>query len=277
MTIKNFIPTIWTARLLRNLDKKLVYGNAVNRDYEGEIKRYGDTVKINQMGDVTVKDYTDGKIEDPEDLQSNQTILKIDQAKYFNFRVDDIDAAQSNVPLVDKGMNRAAYAIQDEIDRHIAGFVKDAKVKVLGQEVDIDNAYDLLVDLGVKLDENNIGRPGRFIILPPFYLGLISKDPRFTKDFKILENGLVEGAHVAGFTIYMSNNVPVTAGKYSIMAGTEEAISYAGQVEKIEPYRPEASFADALKGLFVYGAKVVEPAALCKFEVSLKKTGTDAA
>ncbi|MGM8224806.1 P22 coat protein - protein 5 domain protein, partial (plasmid) [Clostridium perfringens] len=75
MSVKNFIPQIWSARLLANLDKNLVYANAVNRDYEGEIKKFGDTVKINQMGDVTVKDYKGGAIEDPEELNSNQTIL----------------------------------------------------------------------------------------------------------------------------------------------------------------------------------------------------------
>lgn len=263
MSVKNFIPTLWSARLLANLDKKLVYANAVNRDYEGEIKKFGDTVKINKMGNVTVKDYLDGKIEDPEELSSEQTILTIDQAKYFNFKVDDVDKAQSNITIVDKGMDRASYAIQDVIDQFIAAFVKDAAIKMGSAstpiEIDVSNAYDTLVDLGVKLDEKNVPRAGRFVVLPPFYLGLLSKDSRFTKEYKILENGVVEGATVAGFSLRMSNNVPVTAGKYSIMAGTDMAISFAGQVTEIEAYRPEKSFADAMKGLYVYGAKVVQP------------------
>lgn len=275
MSVKNFIPQIWSARLLANLDKKLVYANAVNRDYEGEIKKYGDTVKINQMGDVTVKDYKNGTIEDPEELDSEQTILTIDQAKYFNFKVDDVDKAQANVTLVDKGMGRASYAIQDVIDRYIASFVRDASIK-MGSiskpiEIEVANAYDILVDLGVKLDEKNVPRPGRFVILPPFYLGLIAKDPRFTKEYKILENGLVEGATVSGFSIRMSNNVPAIGGKYNIMAGTDMAISFAGQVTEIEAYRPEKSFADAMKGLYVYGTKVVQPDCLANLTVKLKE------
>ncbi|WP_282804270.1 P22 phage major capsid protein family protein [Clostridium tetani] len=265
MAVKNFIPQIWSARLLANLDKNFVYAGAVNRDYEGEIKKFGDTVKINQMGNVTVKDYK-GTIEDPEELTSNQTILTIDQAKYFNFKVDDVDKAQANVGLVDKGMARASVAIKDVIDQYIASFVKEAKIKMgsTGAPIDVtvSNAYDTLVDLGVKLDENNVPRAGRFAILPAFYLGLLAKDPRFTKEYKILENGVVEGATVSGFELRMSNNVPVSAGKYNIMAGTDMAISFAGQITKIEAYRPEKSFSDACKGLYVYGAKVVQPDAL---------------
>lgn len=274
MSVKNFIPQIWSARLLANLDKKLVYANAVNRDYEGEIKKYGDTVKINQMGDVTVKDYKDGKIDDPEELSSNQTILTIDQAKYFNFKVDDVDKAQVNITLVDKGMRRASYAVQDVIDKFIAAFVKDAKIKIGSSSKPIEltpiNAYDTLVDLGVELDNKNVPRVGRFAILPPFYLGLLSKDQRFTKEYKILENGVVEGATVSGFKLMMSNNVPVSSGNYSIMAGTDMAISYAGQVTEIEAYRPEKSFSDAMKGLYVFGAKVVQSDCLACLTVKQK-------
>lgn len=281
MTIKNFIPTIWSARLLANLDKKLVYGNVVNRDYEGEISGLGDRVKINQIGPIAIKDYLTGdgaakKLADPEEVTSTQQELVIDQAKYFNFKVDDIDAAQANVGLVDKAMDRASYAIGDVIDQHIASFVKDAGVKVGTSstpiDVDIANAYDQLVDLAVALDENNVTRAGRFAIIPAWYLGMLSKDPRFTKDFKVLENGVIDGADVAGFNLRMSNNVPVTAKKYSILAGTEQAISYAGQITNIEPYRPEKTFADAVKGLFVYGAKVVEPKALANFTCQIKAT-----
>ncbi|ABK61409.1 conserved hypothetical protein [Clostridium novyi NT] len=226
------------------------------------------------MGDVTVKDYKGGTIEDPEELKSNQTILTIDQAKYFNFKVDDVDKAQSNILLVDKGMGRASYAVQDVIDKFIAALVKDAKIKIGSTskpiEITVANAYDTLVDLGVELDNKNVPRVGRFAILPPFYLGLLSKDPRFTKDFKILENGVVEGATVSGFKLMMSNNVPFSANNYSIMAGTDMAISYAGQVTEIEAYRPEKSFSDAMKGLYVFGAKVVQPDCLACLTVKQK-------
>ena len=121
MSVTNFIPTIWSARLLRHLDKKHVYANLLNRDYEGEIKNFGDTVKINQIGDVTIKNYQKSTdIEAPEELSGEQLMLTIDQAKYFNFGIDDVDAAQVNPKLMDKAMMRAAYGMNDVTDRFAA-------------------------------------------------------------------------------------------------------------------------------------------------------------
>ena len=96
MSVKNFIPQIWSARLLAHLDKVHVYASLVNRDYEGEIKQYGDTVKINQIGDITIKKYTGAAIDDPEELTGEQNTLTIDQANYFNFAIKDVDNAQTN-------------------------------------------------------------------------------------------------------------------------------------------------------------------------------------
>lgn len=275
MSVANFIPQIWSARLLANLDKKLVFGNFFNRDYEGEISQFGDSVVINQMGDITIKDYTGADIDTPEDVTSETQTLQIDKAKYFNFRVKDVDQAQANVELVDRAMARASYAIADAIDVDLAGVLVTQKGSNLGTiaspiTITVSNAYDKLVDLGVKLDEENVERVGRRIALPAWYLGLLSKDPRFTTSFNILENGLVEGASVAGFEIYMSNNVvkdTVDPTIFRISACTTRGGSYAGQVTETEAYRPEKNFADAVKGLYVYGRKVVEPKAVVEFVV----------
>ena len=107
MALQDFIPKLWSARLLANLDKKLVFRNAVNTDYEGEITRFGDSVVINQMGAVTIKDYTGADIAAPDDVTGATQTLLIDQAKYFNFKVKDITKAQANVDLVDEEIGRA--------------------------------------------------------------------------------------------------------------------------------------------------------------------------
>lgn len=264
MSVKNFIPQIWSARLLANLDKNFVYASCVNRDYEGEIKQLGDTVKINKLGDITIKDYTGADIDAPQDVTSTQVSLTIDQGKYFNFSVKDVDQAQSNVSLVDKYSDRAGVAIGDVIDQYIASFVKEAGIKVgsasAAKTITISNAYDTLVDLKVALNKKNVPKQGRFVCLPPEYVGLLEKDPRFTKDTSVLANGYV--GNVAGFMVKESNNVPFATDKYSILAGTEMAIAFAGQVTEIEAYRPEKNFSDAVKGLYTYGAKVVEPNAI---------------
>lgn len=279
MTVKNFIPTIWSTRLMANLDKDLVFLNMVNRDYEGEIQSFGDTVKINQMGDVSIKEYTGADIADPEDLNSEQQTLTIDKAHYFNFRVKDVDKAQANVTLMDKGMARASYASADKIDMDLAKLVIDPAVtQEVGSadapiEITALNAYDYLVDLGTQLTTFNVPKVDRKVVLPPWYFGLLSKDTRFTKDATILRNGVVENSTVGGFQLLESNNVYVDSSTvpgtdvYQVMAGTTQGISFANQVLETEAYRPEKNFADAVKGLVTYGRKVIEPKALVRFNI----------
>lgn len=264
----NFIPELWSARLLANLDKTFVYPQCANRTYEGEVRNLGDTVHIQKFGDIQVADYTKATgVGTPKDPGAGSTVtLVIDQAKYFNFKVEDIEAVQANVNLMEKAMQRAAYAIGDVIDQYIAAFVNQAGINAGEVAVTPQNAYDTLVDLKVKFNKENVPAAGRFVVVPPEFLGMLEKDDRYTKNYdaNVMANG-VKG-RVAGFDILESNNVPFASegSKYSLMAGTDMAIAYAGQIAKIEAYRPEQSFSDACKGLYVYGAKVVEPKALAK-------------
>ena len=270
MSIQNFIPTIWSARLLNHLDKSHVYLNLLNRDYEGEIKNFGDTVKINQVGDVSIKDYIKGTdIDAPEDITGEQQELKIDQAKYFNFAVDDVDNAQTNPKLMDKAMQRAAYAMNDVVDAFAANLLAinvHADNAIGTNEAPIvptkADAYDYLVDLNTKLTEANVAKMGRWVVIPAFYHGLLLKDDRFVGNGTDYNQAILEGGEVgkaAGFTAYVSNNVPNTEGtKYKVIAGTTEAGSYAEQILNTEAYRPEKRFSDAVKGLHTYGAKVLQ-------------------
>ncbi len=159
MAFTNFIPEVWSARLLEHLDNVHVYSALLNRDYEGDIRAYGDTVHINQIGDIAINDYTGEDLAAPEELDSTMMELKIDQAKYFNFQVKDIDNAQSNPKVVDAAMQRASYNINDVIDNYLAGLLL-AGVKsestITAQTLTSANAYDYLVDLGVLLNEHNV-------------------------------------------------------------------------------------------------------------------------
>lgn len=265
MSVSNFIPTIWSARLNESFKKNLVYGNIVNTSYEGEIKGQGSTVKINTIGAVTIGNYDKSTgIGDPEELDSTQKNLVIDQAKFFNFQVDDVDAAQANVNLLDGGIIEAAFGLADVVDQYIAGFYTEVlSGNVIGTAAtpvapDVDSAYDYLVDLGVILDENSVPETDRFVVIPPWYYGLLLKDPRFTKDIAIIRTGYI--GDIDNMRVYKSNNVPIASGtKYSIMAGHKSAISFAGQVDSVEAFRPEKQFSDAIKGLQVFGAKCIKP------------------
>lgn len=265
MATNNFIPTIWSARLLANLNKALVYGSLVNHDYEGEIKGPGATVTINQVGDITVSDFDKAKgLSEPEQVSTTDLQLVVDQAKSFNFGVHDIDKVQSAVGLMDAAMQRASYALADVQDKYIAGFYTgvDAANTIGSDTTPIvptkDDAYDHLVDLGTKLDEANVPSAGRWVVVPAWYYGLLLKDARFTRNMATMQTG--NTGIVDSFIVYKSNNVPNTAGaKYKIIASTNAAISFAQQITEIEAYRPEKNFSDAIKGLSVYGAKLLQP------------------
>jgi N4-gp56 family major capsid protein len=271
VSINNFIGTVWSSRLLQALEKSLVYGQAgvVNRDYEGDIQNVGDTVKINSIGDPTIVDYTKNTdMSGPETLTDATRTLVINQAKAFNFQVDDVDKAQGagRAGVLDEAMRRAAYKLSDVADQYLAGImVAGATTNTIGSTgspvaVDKTNAYETLLRASVKLDSQNAPSAGRWAIVPPWYGAILASDTRFIGDTPsgpVLTNGRVGEA--AGFTLLSSNNVPVGSSKFSIVAGVSGATSYAEQVNSVEAYRPQARFADAVKGLHLYGGKVVRP------------------
>ncbi|HEV8591189.1 MAG TPA: hypothetical protein VGQ55_03730 [Pyrinomonadaceae bacterium] len=271
-----FIPTVWAARLLVALEKSLIYGqaNICNRDYDGDIREAGNTVKIASIGDVTIDNYVkDSDIADPTALTDSDQTLVIDQQKYFNFYVDSVDRAQQNVNVLEEAMRRSAWKLRDEADRYLAGLM-DTGVAAGNKIGSIstpkiptkDDAYEYLVDLGVLLDESDVPMEGRFVVVPAWFHGLLLNDERFVRSGtpigdRRLMNGEVGDA--AGFTILKSNNVPNTTGaKYKILAGHSMATSYVEQIVDVKTYQPEKRFGDAVKGLHVYGAKVVRPNAL---------------
>ena len=271
-----FIPTVWAARLLTALEGALVYGqrSVVNREYEGEIRKAGSTVKIASIGDVNIGTYTkDTDIDDPEVLTDSEQSLSIDQAKYFNFYVDSIDRAQQNVNVLDEAMRRSAWALRSAADSFLATIMSSAvdAGNVIGSTgtpivPDKDNAYEYLVDLGVLLDEANVPLEGRYVVVPAWYHGLLLKDDRFVKagtagSDRRLANG--EVGEAAGFRILKSNNVPnVSDAEYKILAGHSMATAYVEQILDLHSYKPEKRFGDAVKGLHVYGAKVIRPTSL---------------
>jgi hypothetical protein len=245
-----------------------------NRDYEGEIREAGNTVKIASIGNVSVNDYVkNADIAEPEILTDDEQTLLIDKAKYFNFFVDSVDRAQSNVNLMDQAMRNSAWALREQADAFLAGTIASAvdEDNTIGSaatpEVPTkDNAYEYLVDLGVLLDEGNTPTDGRFVVVPAWFHGLLLKDDRFVRsgtgrgDTR-LANGDVGEA--AGFRILKSNNVPQTGGaKFKIIAGHSVATTYVEQILDLQTYKPEKRFGDAVKGLHVYGARVVRPAAI---------------
>ena len=294
MTTENFIPSVWAGTLLQALDTALVYANpgVINRDYEGEIQAAGDTVKIEMLGDVTISNYSKNTdISSPEALTDAQLMLSINQQKYFNFQIDDIDKAQQKPKTMAEAMRRAAYGLRKAIDGFIASLYTDiSATNVIGSDGSPITgtwltggtlAYDRLVDLGVLLDNADCPDDGRWVVVPPWFEAYLLKDQRFVgygtaQQMELLMNGFkgesitqpnnggapgnLPIGRAAGFDIYKSNQVPNSSQiRYKIIAGHPTAWSFAQQIMKTEAYTPEKRFADALKGLAVYGAKVLRP------------------
>lgn len=274
MSLNNFIPVLWSARLLNTLNNAHVFANVVNTDYEGEISAQGDQVKINSIGEVTISDYTkNSNLSDPEALDAVQTILEIDQAKSFNFQVDDIDAAQQKPKVMDSAMQEAGWGLANEADKLIAGFYTSAHAEVEKDKIvddEPENTYEVLAEAAEKLDEKNVPREGRWVVVPPFFnagmvlAGLMETAGSASAEFE-KANGYL--TRLLGFDIWVSNNLTVSGGYTYGMAGSRKAISYAEQILDIEAYRPEKRFANAVKGLHVYGAKVVYPNALVRLKI----------
>lgn len=271
MSITAFRPEVWAAELLVSLKKALVYaqGSVANRNYEGQISNSGDTVRITSVSRPTVQDYVKGSTTiTPEQLTDAQRSLQITEAKYFAFEVDDIDLAQvvEGGALMSEAATEASYALRDTADQFVAGlYTGVASANDLGtvSVTDADLAYTQIRMLKTKLDEANVPSASRYVVIPPWYEGLLLENSKFVEADKSgttagLRNGMV--GRVLGFDVLVSNNTPNPTGDDNVvMAGYPGAISYAEQIVKTEAYRPEDSFSDALKGLHVYGAKLVRP------------------
>ena len=278
MATNHFIPQVWSAKILEALDRELVYAELFNTDYEGEIAEAGDTVHIAQVGDVTIKNFDcDTDIASPDDVKVEDLTLDIDQSKYFNISVCDVNEVQSKISLLDTATQRAGYGFADVCDKYLGSLLAaSGTVKAgLGEKaapinITADNAYETLVKMKTALDKANLPKQERKVVVPPEFEGFMLLDPRFVAvPVDASQDRLTEGTvyRAAGFEIRTSNNVPseTDGGSggdttvYSIVGSSPIQGTFAQQILKTEAYRPEKRFADAVKGLHVYGAKVLRP------------------
>ena len=265
MAIKNFIPTVWSENLYQELDKKYIAVANCNREYEGEIRERGNTVRICGINDVTVSEYTkNANMSAPAALSDTVRDLVIDQAKYFNFQIDDIDRAQSSPKLMEAAMKNAANALANDADSYVFNLYSQAGKTLTGEAVTAENIVDLLIDARTALFEGNVSDPGDIVIeVSPEIAGLIlkAKVHLSTDNTDSLEAGCI--GSIGGCKIFVSNNIVKVEGEsgytHKCFARTKRAIAFAEQLSEIDAYRPELRFADAVKGLHLYGAKVVYP------------------
>jgi hypothetical protein len=278
MAYTNFIPEIWAEAINRELERLCVFAEDCNRQYEGNVKSKGDTVHILGIGKPTIRtlarDDADDEIADAETIADNTLPLKIDEIRYFNYKVGDIDKAQAVGGLMDALSKESAEGLANEMDKFIANFATDSTVDKLhtnAMVVTKDNVLDILDDAIQKLQENDVNFAGGGVtvtVSPRFYKLFKQAHIKIgTDNIKYMENGKV--AMYGNVTVKLSNNVCKTddGATDNIMIRTKKAIAFVNPLTHTEAYRPEKSFADAVKGYVLFDGVVARPKEIININV----------
>ncbi len=260
MSYQNFKPDFWSKYIQGELGKLCVLHEDCDYTFEGEIK-YGERIKILGVGRPTIGDYTGEDIGDPEKVPDSSVYLDINRAKFFNFMVDDVDKAQGIDGLMEKLTEESAAGLAEARDTFLASLAPEAGALSAsaaittadGAKAAVDAAFEYLWNNGVKVSEQTS------IIITTWFYNLF-KDKLtdlYTDNVDLVKKGII--GMYNGAPVKLSNNLYNDGTDDYMMIKTKKAIAFAGQIEKTEAYRPHNLFADALKGLDVYGAKVVRP------------------
>jgi hypothetical protein len=278
-----WIPIIFSGKLLEKFYAKSTIAQITSTDYIGELKNKGDRVIVRTIPSITIKDYVKGGTLQLEYPESPAIEITVDRAKYFNFAMDDIDVNLTDINWLSQYADDAAQQLKIVIDSEFfadipayahpknQGAAAGAKTGAFnlgapGSPITLSktNIFDYIVDCGTCLDELNIPDDNRWITLPPIVYGLINKsdlrDAAFSGDSKsIIQNGGFTGKMLDRFNIYQSNLLNFNSGDsaFDIMFGRMGSVVSATTFTRTEQYRPQNTFADAMKGLTVYDWDVV--------------------
>ena len=277
MAYTNFIPSVWAESINRELERACVFVEDCNRQYEGLVASKGDSVHILGVGKPTIKSLdranASGEIDSPEEIEDTSVILNINQIRYFNYMVGDIDKAQAVGGLMDTLSAETSEGLANEMDKFISGMATDESVPTLTESATVvtkDNVLELLDDAIMKLQENDVSMASGITVTvsPRFYKlfkqAYIGKD---TDNSDYLKNGKV--AMYGNVTVKLSNNVAKTESNTvdNIMIRTKRAIAFVNPLTHTEAYRPEKTFADAVKGYVLFDGKVVRPKEIININV----------
>lgn len=289
-----FLPSIYSKKVLNFFRKSSVVEAITNTDYAGEISAYGDSVKIIKEPVITVYDYTRGSNTTQTKLTDQELTLVVDSAKAFKFIVDDIETKMSHVNFKEVASSSAAYALKDSFDAAVianmfSGLTTSSPDHTLGADsatalaagvydgsgsVDLGvsgetDPLDLMARMARLLDEQNVPEEGRwFVAGPAFYEQLSQSGSKLLSvDYNAgqgsIRNGLVSSGKLRGFSMYKSNNIAATTNATGkVLAGHISSTATAQTIISTEVLRDPSSFGDIVRGLHVYGSKVLRPEAL---------------
>lgn len=272
-----FIPEIWSQKLNNLLTKECVMLQCVNRNWEGDIKNQGDKVKIITPAAVSVSTLSSATITYNE-LTPTSTELVIDQQKFFAFKINDVAKVQANADIMEAHLKNAKNAIEEAQDAYILSLHANVDSNnIVGSDssavtLDAKTIYSKFVSLALCLKNSNAVKTGAkpWVVINPTIESYLLQSSEFISAYNVADETLREGAigRIAGMDVLVSTNLTDVGGKYYVLAGTNEAITFASQLAKIESLRDQNSFSDLVRGLYLYGAKVVNPKALAKMVVT---------
>jgi len=279
-----FIPEIWSKKLIEKFYDATVLTAISNTNYEGEIRSQGDMVKIRTIPTLTINDYQSGQTLVNQRPESEIVELLIDKGKYWSAIVDDVQDVQADLELMNMWAGDASEQMKIRVDTEVLGsivpdFAAENKGAAAGRisgninlgatgtplAVDKSNILDVILDMGQVLDEQNRPETGRFLVMPYWATTLLKKsdlkDASLTGDGSSpLRNGRV--GMIDRFEIYQSNNLPkvVDGGQnaFNFIAGVKNGLTFASQLTKTESLRAESTFGNIMRGLQVYGYKVID-------------------
>ena len=271
-----FIPEIWSQKLNNMLEKDCVMLQCVNRNWEGEIKNQGDKVKIITPADVTISTLGTGNISYSE-LEPTSQELVIDQKKFFAFKINDVAQVQANSDIMEAHLKNARKAIEEVQDAYLLAQHANVEASnIVGSDevpvvLDKSTIYANFVKLALCLKNSDAVSNGvrPWVVINPTVESYLLQSPEFIGANNVADETLRTGAigRIAGMDVLVSTNLTAVSEKYYVLAGTNDAITFASQLAKIESLRDKDSFSDLVRGLYLYGAKTVQPKALAKMVV----------
>jgi hypothetical protein len=284
----NFTPQIFSQKVQKFFRRASVVEDITNTDYAGEIENFGDTVKIIKEPTITVRDYARGQTVDTQILADDQITMTVDQGSYFAFKVDDIEERQSHVNFEALATSSGAYSLKRNYDYNVLKHIYDnaatsaGNTGTDGSPIDGDAAVDTLADVvsaaKTVLDGNDVPEENRWLVAPPAFFQQLRKAGAKLSDQSVLgesgssqiRNGMVTDKPLFGFNMYMTNAIAVSGGnaanktfgsaganEYAFLYGHMSAVATANHIAKTELIRDPDSFADIVRGLHVFGRKIL--------------------
>lgn len=284
----NFTPQIFSQKVQKFFRRASVVEDITNTDYAGEIENFGDTVKIIKEPTITVADYARGTAVSTQDLADDQITMTVDQGSYFAFKVDDIEERQSHVNFEALATSSGAYSLKRNYDFNVLKHIYDnaatsaGNTGTDGSPIDGDAATDTLADVvsaaKTVLDGNDVPEENRWLVAPPAFFQQLRKAGAKLSDQSVLadggvsqiRNGMVTDKPLFGFNMYMTNAIAVSSGnaanktfgssganEYAFLYGHMSAVATANHIAKTELIRDPDSFADIVRGLHVFGRKIL--------------------